>query len=461
MATTNRSVYGLTIALIVFVLLTFILTITTYLFFKQRMDEQAKAQVAEKARAEKDVALTNSQKENEKLREFIGAAKDSGIEKIETDFNGVFTSEFSGFDGEKSYRRLLEWLRDEFKKKGELTKAAEDARSRSEEEKVALKKSTDESRKAADDRVETLRKEFEKDKATFDTERADNEKEKDDLLKQKQTAEQQSKRLEALINAVAMLQDALPTERQQQFAAAKAEDQLEVVRKELVTLRKTIKSQNDDLRVFRSSGPDDRIDGFDGHVATVDAGQGSVTIHCPTTRGARPGMELRVFQPDEQRPTNDQSKATLVVTRIEGPTRLRAAIRDESPTRPIIPGDAVASPLWAPGPLEIVVAGRVNLGRGAGAEDRTRLRRVIEGAGGILADTVGPATAFVLDAGGFDKDAAADDEATRQLRTQRDAAVRDARRYGVTVGGLDGLLDILGLSRTDVVTAPPAVVPTR
>ena len=45
MATTNPTVYRLSIALIVFVLLTFILTITTYLFFKQRMDERAKAQV--------------------------------------------------------------------------------------------------------------------------------------------------------------------------------------------------------------------------------------------------------------------------------------------------------------------------------------------------------------------------------------------------------------------------------
>jgi membrane protein implicated in regulation of membrane protease activity len=47
MATTNPKVSLLTIALIVFALLTFILTITSYLFFKQRTDEQAKSQVAE------------------------------------------------------------------------------------------------------------------------------------------------------------------------------------------------------------------------------------------------------------------------------------------------------------------------------------------------------------------------------------------------------------------------------
>jgi len=74
MATTNPTVYRLSIALIVFVLLTFILTITTYLFFKQRSDERAKSQVAEKATADKQEALLASQAETQKLREFIGAA---------------------------------------------------------------------------------------------------------------------------------------------------------------------------------------------------------------------------------------------------------------------------------------------------------------------------------------------------------------------------------------------------
>jgi hypothetical protein len=45
-------------------------------------------------------------------------------------------------------------------------------------------------------------------------------------------------------------------------------------------------------------------------------------------------------------------------------------------------------------------------------------------------------------------------EAVRQVRTKREAAIRDARDYGVPVGGRDGLLDLLGLSRTGVVSSP-------
>ena len=97
MATTNPTVYRLSIALIVFVLLTFILTITTYLFFKQRTDEQAKSQVAEKATADKQEALLASQAETQKLREFIGAAEGDSLESIETNLNNLFAKDFAGF----------------------------------------------------------------------------------------------------------------------------------------------------------------------------------------------------------------------------------------------------------------------------------------------------------------------------------------------------------------------------
>jgi hypothetical protein len=160
-------------------------------------------------------------------------------------------------------------------------------------------------------------------------------------------------------------------------------------------------------------------------------------------------MELRVFDPDQQQPRNEQEKATLVVTSIEGPSRLRAAIRDESPTQPIIPGDAVASHLWSPGQFEIVVVGQ----GGTDFEDRTRLARLIEGAGGRIAASVTSSTAFVFDTGvppqGDDEN-----EAARQVRIRREAAIRDAGDYGVRVGGRDGLLDFLGLSRTGVVSSP-------
>jgi hypothetical protein len=450
MATTNPTAYRLTIALIVFVLLTFILTITTYLFFKQRTDEQAKAQAAEKSAADSKEALNVAQAENQKLREWIGAAEGSTLETIETDLNNLFTKDFAGFNEEpKSYGRLVSWLRREFATKNQETKAAEDKRAEAAKEAEQAKASAEDARTTANTRVEEILGVQKQEKESFDQNREKIEKEKNELLEQKTMAEQAANRLLLLTKEIAMLKDVLPSNRWQQFDGSKAEDQLGAIRAEVVALRKTLKSQNEELSGFRASGDADRIDGFDGYIAAVDGGDGGVTIWCPSTLGARPGMELRVFDPDQQQPRNEQEKATLVVTSIEGPSRLRAAIRDESPTQPIIPGDAVASHLWSPGQFEIVVVGQ----GGTDFEDRTRLARLIEGAGGRIAASVTSSTAFVFDTGvppqGDDEN-----EAARQVRIRREAAIRDAGDYGVRGGGRDGLLDFLGLSRTGVVSSP-------
>lgn len=455
MATTNPTVYRLTIALVVFVLLTFILTITTYLFFKQRSDEQAKALVAEKATSDKQAALNAAEQENRRLRELIGAAEGATLETVETDLNNLFTKDFAGFNEEpKSYGRLVAWLRAEFQRRAADAKAAETKLADSAKAVTAASKDVEAARQDADKRVGEARDEQATQKKEYDDARATLEKEKNDLLAQKQKAEAESTQLAGLIKAIGMLQDDVPSKKDK-FAAAPPEQRLEILRSEIIDLRKTIRQHNDELKVLRASKPEDRVIAFDGHIATVDAGERSVTIVCPTTRTARPGMELRVFRPDIPNPKNADSKATLVVTRIEGDSRLRAAIRGDAPENPIIPGDAVASSLWNPGPMEIAVVGRLNVGRGAGPADRAWLTRRIEAAGGSISAAVTSTTAFVLDGGDAPTPAETpDDEPTRQLRSQRESALRDAKKYGIPVGGIDTLADLLGLTPADLVATP-------
>ncbi|NBW87791.1 MAG: hypothetical protein EBR23_13455, partial [Planctomycetia bacterium] len=76
MATSRTTVATLTIALIVFVMLTFVLAVTTYLFF-QRWIEEYEAGVALKAAdVTKNTELSNVQQDNAKLREVIGAGEE-------------------------------------------------------------------------------------------------------------------------------------------------------------------------------------------------------------------------------------------------------------------------------------------------------------------------------------------------------------------------------------------------
>jgi uncharacterized iron-regulated membrane protein len=114
----NRTVASLSIALIVFVMLTFVLAVTTYLFFKQRLDEQAKAEAAtaetNKARTELNTAVD----EKRKLQELLGVAEEKTVAQIEAETNERFTGEFVGFDAEpKTYLKLVDWLAEAIRKK--------------------------------------------------------------------------------------------------------------------------------------------------------------------------------------------------------------------------------------------------------------------------------------------------------------------------------------------------------
>jgi hypothetical protein len=114
----NRTVASLSIALIVFVMLTFVLTITTYLFFKQRLDEQARAEVAEQATAKALGELNAAVDEKRKLQEILGAGEEKTVAQIEAETSQRFATDFVGFDAEpKTYLKLVDWLAEALRKK--------------------------------------------------------------------------------------------------------------------------------------------------------------------------------------------------------------------------------------------------------------------------------------------------------------------------------------------------------
>jgi hypothetical protein len=460
MATTNPTVYRLTIALIVFVLLTFILTITTYLFFKQRMDEQTKAVAAEKAQSDKQQALMAAQQEVQKLREIIGAAEGVTVETIETDLNTLFTKDFAGFNEEpKSYGKLVAWLRGQFRDKDKAVQSAKT-------DNDTLKKETDRRiadaaarQKAAEDGKNDAEAKRQKQEQDYQTRWTGHEAEQTKLREQKEAAEKQANRLELLIAEIASGGQYLPANRQKDFTSKEAaEDKLDVIYAELRDRAKVIDEQNRILASLRvadrglqetvlaATPKDDRIDGFDGRVLSVDERERSVLVSCESTRGIRPGMILHVFQPDEGRPQAGDRKGVVEVTAIEGPSLLRARIRRDSNRTPILAGDGVATSLWAAGTSpEVVIVGWVNLDD-VGDADRGRLVDLVTRAGGRVVDAVTPMTSLVVDAGkppAERGDEGFAEEARRQARS-----LATAKQYGVRVVGIDALLDMLGLSRS-------------
>jgi hypothetical protein len=463
MAVTNPTVYRLSIALIVFVLLTFILTITTYLFFKQRMDEQLRATDAQKNATEKQEALLNSQQEAQKLREIIGAADGTTVEAIETDLNNLFTRDFAGFrEDPKSYTKLISWIRDEFRRKDAEVKASEEKSKQATGDGAAAKAQASAATDAALKATQEARDLQAKNKQEFDQQWAGHEGEQKKLLEQKEAAEKRADRLDMLISAIADGGQYLTPNRQKDFKAKdSAEDKLGLIYAELRERDKVINEQNRVLAALRvadrglqeqvlaATPKDDRIDGFDGRILSVDERERSVLVSCSTTRGIRPGMILHVFGPDEARPQAGDRKAVVEVTAVEGPSLVRATIRRDSIQTPILAGDGVATSLWAAGTApEVVIVGYVNMDD-SGGSDRDRLVALVERAGARVVDAVTPLTAMVVDGGKPPSigDVDAEKRFSEKEGRQQRATLDTARQYGVRVVGVEALLDMLGLTR--------------
>jgi len=88
-----------------------------------------------------------------------------------------------------------------------------------------------------------------------------------------------------------------------------------------------------------------------------------VTINLGADDLLRPGVTFGVISAEESRLQDAKVKASVQVTRIEGPHLARARVvgRPEIAS-PIIPGDKVYSPFWAPGrSVKIALAGEIDI----------------------------------------------------------------------------------------------------
>lgn len=469
MATSRNKMLSLLIALIIFVMISFILSVTTYLGFQQKAEEQQKAETAradmEKANRERDQAV----EEAKRVRAVIGTDKDTA-DTVEGELTELFDRRFSGFDKDpKSLLRLVEWL-------AEAIKGKEDDIGRLQAEKEQIRQDA----KAKVDKADALRQEAEKarddalaeqarQKADFDQRVAQHQQALGKMKAEQDRSLAESERMRSITEELAKLGPLLSPDLRRKFAAVPPQGQPEpwpervrFVFSELKAREKLIRDLNATLaklrvadenvqKLVRDSVPEsDRIDGFDGRISSVNSFDRTVLVICDSTAGMRPGLLLAVFDPADPNPRVADRKGLIEVAEIEGPTLARARIRRDSTTDPILQGDGVATSLWVPGSAtEVAIVGYVRYGAGR-KEDATSLKALVERNGARVVDAVSPTTGLVVDAGvpstedlqmGIGRDWKPADEAVRKRATDR------AKEYGVRVVSLDGLLDLLGLDR--------------
>jgi len=352
------------------------------------------------------------------------------VADIRAELENRIAGPFAGFPAENaSYLKLLEWVRKALEDKSTAVKTADDEKKALAAQKAAEVAAAEKAKAVALAAEQAAKEASAAAAADFEKRRSDVEKERDDLLGKKRAAEQESNALRSLEAEVAKGLDFMPPSRKPEFERAIADKnsikQLDLMLFELRSRAKSIAELNEILARLRVADPklqeeiiaarpaDDRIDGFNGHIVSVDPRLGTALISCRTTAGLRPGLVLHVFKPDDPQPEFGTRKAVVEITDVEGPTLVRAVIRRQVPRNPILSGDGVSSSLWA---------------------------------GGVIVDAVAPNTALVVDLGqpttGEDGREVPGWPAESRRRTRN---LDDAKTFSIRVTGLAGLLDMLGL----------------
>lgn len=463
---TASAIQALTISLIIFVMLTFVLAVTTYVFFAQKQD----AVVASKTANEAATTAQQKQREAEKatqdmLKEVIGADDGQTVEDIKTELTGMRDKVKGSADENMTpqYRLLVKTLDEAVQKANDDNRSLNEEKRRLKDELDAAKKGRKSDQDKHDDQFNKKVAEL---KAVADARKQMNdefEKRASDLNRQLEAANEKAERLQSLEDKIR--REAAPyvaIERRDDFEAADtAADQVAMLLDELKLRDQVVRRQNEVLGAMRIADPslqdailaatpaDDRIDGFDGRIVLVNELEQSVLISFPRTIGIRPGMLFFVYTPGDQLPMVAEKKGILEIVAVESGTTARGRVLNTSTRDPILLGDGVATSLWSPlRPLEVVVVGHVQLDRDS-AVDTDRLEALIASVGGRVAETVSHSTSLVVDAGEPRQlgEVGGRDDWTNQDKARRLQNLTQAAKLGVKVVRIDGFLELFGLEQ--------------
>ncbi|MDB4749357.1 hypothetical protein OAF83_00480 [Rubripirellula sp.] len=291
---------------------------------------------------------------------------DPDMEQIEKDYSIAMTYFPPEQEAnERSYPKLPEYLANTIRLRNDQVTS-----SRAEEKKIKEKATTDvgiaqTQQKLAETARDTANKQKDKLSDQFDEDRDRMIKEKEDTKDKlvKKVKEYNSFRQQAVTETKKLTQKASQ-------------------------LQGTIETQKFQLNELRS----DQFETTQGEVRYVARGGNITTINLGSADALRPGITFGIIDADETRLKDAKVKATIQVTQIQGPHLAQARVVAFPEIRnPIIPGDKIFSPFWAPGRvIKIALAGNIDID-GDGRPDNDALKGQIRAAGAVVAAEVTPA----------------------------------------------------------------------
>lgn len=348
---------GLQIALIIFVMLTILLSVTTFMFFREYQEADERSRVDKDASTKAAQDLRKTIEELEAVKEVIGVGRQVTLSEVrQTLEDDMKKFAATAPDESKFYHPAIEFVAKTLEERtAELVAARltiqqeRDERQKVEDAKQKqVAEAEENARKAADD-LAAAKKEFDDQrKATL----ASNEE-----LKQQ---------LKEKSDAMTELAD----------SKKKQEDVFAAEKKKLEMHNAVLNERNLDL------DPTSDTDVADGKIVWVDQRSRSAYINVGQADGLRRQTSFSVVAGDDNVGRDQKTKGRLEVTEILGPHFAEARIIEDKMTDPLVEGDKIYTPLWQPGRTEgFGIIGFIDLDKD-GIDDREMVRDLIRMSGG-------------------------------------------------------------------------------
>lgn len=353
-----RENQGLQIALIVFVMLTIILGVTTFIFYRQYEETDQKARTAQDDAAKQRTAAQNVQGENNELKKLMGFAATMDLAEINKEFGKDMETYASTFpEDARFYHPVLEYLSKaihdrsaelvDLKTQYETLKVQYQQREMAKDPQIAEFQKAQQSL-AADLAARTTA--FDTSRGKFEQDQADT-KTKLDKLQAQATAQ-----------------------------TASFQTKLDQAGTEIRNLSGLVKDKSEKL----SDLTKETFEVPDGEVTWVNLQGGSVYINLGRADALAQQITFAVYPADTTNLTRGGKKASIEVTQILGEHLAMARVLEDEVANPILAGDKIHTPIWAPGQSKhFALAGFMDID-GDGKSDQALVKNLITMSGGVV-----------------------------------------------------------------------------
>lgn len=441
MAAANRPT-AVHFSLVFFVMVTLILTVTTYLGWKRYYEQDALRAAAESNASELQRAVSNYQSETDNLKQLLGYPYDQLGGAGTTDANtvsGAIAADLQALGGPQAgptLRATVSAMRTALNNALNENASLKASLSQNRDQLVALES-------GAQSRVDTFKASQESSEQQLQAQISEHQQE----INEKNGEIEKWKRDYNLANVEkGQIQDEYERFRRQ-------------MDERLMLLERQIDFYKDQLDELTQVS----FEREDGRIVSVDNTTRTVWINIGKADGLREQVTFSVYTADHRgigRGVQD-IKAKIEVTRILEPHLAEARILDEDLFRPISEGDPIYSPLWAAGRKEyFAIVGRPDLDED-GKSDWDLFFEIVRNAGAEVeliindeavrepADAKLSARTKFLIIGDMDDPLEFSGIPEKQalatkMFEQRDVLINEARLYGIRVVRLNDFLDFIG-----------------